>query len=338
VYVFKQHATKTVKITGFLIFGRYDMIDFQILSIDGGGIKGIFSAAVLAAIEEDLSINVIDHFDLIAGTSTGGIIALALGMGLRPRDIVEFYLEQGPIIFPSYFGLKNFQHWFMRKFTSNTLEEALKKYFGDKKFGESSKRLVIPAYNLGEDDIYIFRTPHHETLRRDYKVLSWKVGKATSAAPTFFACSKDIDNQRLIDGGIWANNPSLVAVTEAVCTLGIQLDKIQVFSLGTSFPVNHRKSRLNNGGIISWAKENSAIDVILRGQSIGVNNQVSLLLGKNKVFRLDPSVPAGEFSLDNTHKVDDLIAKAAHHSRGITPVFASKFAYHSAAPYIPIYR
>jgi len=73
---------------------------FQILSLDGGGIKGIFSAAVLTHLEEDLQINVADHFDLITGTSTGGIIALCLGLGMRPRDIVRFYVDQGPLIFP----------------------------------------------------------------------------------------------------------------------------------------------------------------------------------------------------------------------------------------------
>ncbi len=78
---------------------------FQILSLDGGGIKGLFSAAVLASIEEDLGIRITDHFDLVTGTSTGGIIALGLGIGLRPREIVEFYVREGPRIFKK-------QDWF----------------------------------------------------------------------------------------------------------------------------------------------------------------------------------------------------------------------------------
>ena len=79
---------------------------FQILSLDGGGIKGIFSAAILAAIEDDLDTRITDHFDLITGTSTGGIIAIGLGLGLRPCEIVEFYLREGPKIFPRWFGIK----------------------------------------------------------------------------------------------------------------------------------------------------------------------------------------------------------------------------------------
>ena len=72
---------------------------FQILSLDGGGIKGLFSAAILAFLEEDLETKIIDHFDLIVGTSTGGLIALGLGAGLTPRELVEFYVANGPKIF-----------------------------------------------------------------------------------------------------------------------------------------------------------------------------------------------------------------------------------------------
>ena len=311
---------------------------FQILSLDGGGIKGIFTAAMLAAIEEDLEIKVTDHFDLIAGTSTGGIVALGLGLGLRPKEIVEFYLKEGPQIFSRWFGLKSLQHWVMRKFSAEPLEAALKRCFSERLFGESTKRLVIPSYNLGEDDVYIFRTPHHERLRSDYKVPAWKVAKATSAAPTFFPCSRDVKCLRLIDGGVWANNPSMVAVVEASGTLGIPLENQYIFSIGTSETVNHRKKRLNRGGIIAWAIGNVAVDVIMRGQSIGTNNQVKFLLGKDHVHRMDPKVSTDEFSLDGIHKAEDLIGKAAHYSRIFMPEFKEKFAGHIASDYVPLYK
>lgn len=311
---------------------------FQILALDGGGIKGIFTAAMLAAIEDDLKVNVADHFDLIAGTSTGGIVALGLGLGLSPKQIVEFYLKEGPQIFPKWFGFKSIQHWVMRKFSPEPLEAALKRCFAERLFGESKKRLVIPAYNLGEDDVYIFRTPHHERLRSDYKVQAWKVAKATSAAPTFFPCARDVNCLRLIDGGVWANNPSMVAVVEAFGTLNVPLEKQYVFSIGTSETVNHRKRRLNSGGIISWGIGNVAVDVIMRGQSIGTNNQVTFLLGRDHVQRMDPKVSADEFSLDGVHKAEDLIGKAAHYSRIFMPTFKEKFAQHIAAEYVPEYK
>ena len=312
---------------------------FQILSLDGGGIKGLFSAAILAHIESDLNIKITDHFDLIAGTSTGGIIAIALGLGLRPREIVEFYMREGPNIFPGRFGW--LRHWYKRKYPQKPLEEALQRCFNrdgtQKRFGESNKRLVIPSYNLGEDDVYLFRTPHHNDLRRDYSVPAWQVARATGAAPTFFSCSRDINSIRLIDGGVWANNPTLVAVAEAHKTLRVPLSDLYIFSIGTTDSVINRDKRLDNGGIIAWGRGNTAVDVIMRGQSIGVNNQVKFLLGADHIERLDPKVSADQFSLDNVRSADDLIAKAAHLSRHFAPKYKEKFANHLAPSYDPLY-
>ena len=310
---------------------------FQILSLDGGGIKGLFSAAVLAAIEDDLKVNVVDHFDLITGKSTGGIIALGLGLGMRPRDLVEFYLREGPNIFPHWVGVKWLQHWVSRKFSPEPLKIALQRCFKDRTFGASKKRLVIPSYNLGEDDVYLFRTPHHERLKRDYKVLAWKVALATSAAPTFFPCAREVDSLRLVDGGVWANNPTLVGIIEAYGTLNVELDALSVFSIGTSDAVSHRSNRLNSGGIVAWALGNAAIDVIMRGQSIGVHNHAKFLLSPERIERLNPKVASDEFSLDGVHKADDLIGKAAHHSRTVMPIFEKKFLLHHAGPYTPLF-
>src|SRR2546426_3847238 len=159
---------------------------FQIMSFDGGGIKGLFSAAVLAKLEDDLSTDISGHFDLIVGTSTGGIIALGLGLGMKPREIVQFYMEKGPKIFGSSLGLRRISHWFCRKFDQTPLRNALQECFKDKRLADSKKRLVITSYNLGADDIYLFKTPHHKRLKRDYKVPMWEIALATSAAPTYF--------------------------------------------------------------------------------------------------------------------------------------------------------
>ncbi|HVL68616.1 MAG TPA: patatin-like phospholipase family protein [Vicinamibacterales bacterium] len=128
--------------------GPAEAARFQILSLDGGGIRGVFSAAILAAIEEDLNIRLADHFDLIAGTSTGGIIALGLGLGLRPADILGFYLEHGPRIFSNPLRLRSALWWFWRKYRADALETGLRTTFGDRAFGESSKRLVVSAARI----------------------------------------------------------------------------------------------------------------------------------------------------------------------------------------------
>src|SRR5438105_8023117 len=92
---------------------------FQILSLDGGGVRGVFSAAILAAIEEDHQTRISNHFDLIAGTSTGGILALALGLGIPPKDILAFYFKLGPKIFANPVGMRSALHWFYAKYPAS---------------------------------------------------------------------------------------------------------------------------------------------------------------------------------------------------------------------------
>jgi patatin-like phospholipase/acyl hydrolase len=308
---------------------------FQILSLDGGGIRGIFSAAVLASIEEDLNVRVIDHFDLIAGTSTGGIIAIALGLGLSPREIVDFYLIEGASIFANPFGLASLRRFFKPKFDNGPFIAALRKCFGDKRFGESTKRLVIPSYNLGEDDVYIFRTAHHPRLRRDFKVPAWKIAQATSAAPTYFPIARNVDELRLVDGGVWANNPSMVAYIEAVGTLHVPTDAIKMLNLGTCDSINLRSKSLNDGGLWQWRK--SALEVVLRGQSASAAKHVRFLIGNDNLLRIDPPVPAGFITLDAFRRSTDLIGKAAHFSRNHMPQIEAMFLNHRAPNFSPEY-
>ena len=120
---------------------------YRILALDGGGIKGSFTAGVLAALEEDTGHRCVDHFDLIAGTSTGGIIAIGLGLGLSAVEILEFYTKHGPTIFPSTSLARRWsrvvRHWFQPKHSHHALRSALTQVFGERKFGESQRPLVI---------------------------------------------------------------------------------------------------------------------------------------------------------------------------------------------------
>ena len=306
---------------------------FQILALDGGGIKGLFSAAILAHIERDFSIRIQDHFDLITGTSTGGIIALGLGKGLSPKEIVEFYIEEGPRIFPCS-RLGSVRHYFSCKYSIVNLKKCLKECFGDTLLGNSERPLVIPSYSISEDDVYLFKTPHNDRLRRDWKVEMWKVAMATSAAPTYFSAFTGVDRIRLIDGGVWANNPTMVGVVEAVNLLNVPTESIRVFNIGTTDSVKGRSGKLDNGGKWQWKSE--VVDVILRGQSRGAYTHAGLLLGKENVVRLDPSVPDGLFALDKV-STDELIGKAAHFSRHLGPKFESMFLNHTAMKYTPLY-
>lgn len=310
---------------------------FQILALDGGGIRGLYSAAVLAKIEEKHQIRITDHFDLITGTSTGGIIALGLGLGLRPREIVRFYVEQGPRIFPNSLGWRSWLHPWQRKYSGDALRAALShpSTFGDKKLGDSRSRLVIPAFNLAQNKVRVFKTPHHARLQTDWQIPSWKVAMATSAAPTYFPVCRHVADSRLIDGGVWANNPTVVGIAEAVSMFGCDLSEIAVFSIGTTDVRIKRRKALDSGGLMQWIRKGDVVDILMRGQSEGTNGLAAHLIGPANLLRLDPVVPE-RFALDSLNE-DALMAQAEDTALHEGPAVAARFLTHQARPYVPLH-
>ncbi|MFD3587108.1 CBASS cGAMP-activated phospholipase [Streptomyces sp. NPDC058683] len=306
---------------------------FQILALDGGGFRGMFSAAVLARLEEDLGVRIADHFDLIAGTSTGGIIALGLGLGLSPQQILEFYTDHGPRIFRDRSRLRGLKHLMRAKYSAEPLRAALTEVFGERTFGESTKRLVITSYNVAADDVYLFRTPHLHGLKRDWREKAVNVALATSAAPTYLP-GMPLDGARLVDGGVWANNPAMVALTEAVGPLSVPLDTIRVFSLGTTTDVRHRHRRLDRGGLLPWARD--AVEVLMRAQSESAAKQVRHFVGKDDVLRLNPTVPTGALALDDVDTTT-LSGWAGHVSRDVSPAVHRTFCDHLAPAFVPLH-
>jgi patatin-like phospholipase/acyl hydrolase len=302
----------------------------QILSLDGGGLKGLFSAALLAQLEEDLETRLVDHFDLIVGTSTGGLIALGLGAGIPLPKMVEFYERIGPKVFKTGL-LRTVKQAVRAKHSAKPLRDALEEVFGDAILGESEKRLVIPSYSLDDDDVYLFKTPHHTRLKRDGRVPMVDVALATSAAPIYLP-SAHLGHQRLIDGGVWANNPTFIGIAEAVSMLGANLDQVRVLSLGTTDPVKSRPRRLQRGGVLQWGL--SVTPLILRAQALGTFHASEHLLGQaGRLTRIDPTVEDGLFGLDKLDPVR-IQGLAATVSRNCGPQ-VEPFKQHRAAPYVP---
>jgi uncharacterized protein len=309
---------------------------FQVLAIDGGGVRGIFAAALLAGLEADLGCSVHDVFDLTVGTSTGGIIALGLGAGLSPREILDFYLAEKSHIFADPLRFRALRHLLVAKYSPAPLEKALRDTFGETLLGQSRAPLVIPAYDLGENAVHLFKTPHHPRLRRDHKIPMWAVAMATAAAPTYYPTFRlPGEEARLIDGGVWANNPAMVGVTEAVSMFGRGLNELRVLSLGTTASVRARQSRLDNAGVLRWARGPNVVEVLLRGQSAGAFAQVQHLIGAEHAHRLDPIAPE-QAALDRCD-ARELIGKASHYSRLFSPTFDAVFAGHVPAPYAPLH-
>jgi predicted patatin/cPLA2 family phospholipase len=307
--------------------------EFQVLALDGGGIRGIFSAALLAAVEEDCGTAIVDHFDLLVGTSTGGLVALALGLGKRPGEVVQFYLDYGREIFRSPLGLGALTQWIRPKYASDALRHALTATFGSQTLGDSSKRLVIASYNTGADDVYLFRTPHAARLQRDKKVEAWKVALATSAAPTYFNACRAVDGLRLVDGGLWADNPCMVALTESLGTLGIPLSATSMLSIGTCDPVEGRPAWLDGAGRVGWLQHFAG--TVLAAQRKAAVNQARFFLGDARFMRVNPKVPADEVALDRVSRVADFVALARHHSRTVMPEIRKRFLRHRAMPFVP---
>lgn len=307
---------------------------FQILAIDGGGIRGMFAAAVLAHLEQDLDTSITEHFDLITGTSTGGIIALGLGLGMCPAEILEFYLKHGRAIFPqgTQGRWRSALHWFFRKHNPAPLENALRKCFGERLLGHSRKRIVIPTFNMDGNDVRLFKTAHHERLRRDHKIPAWQVAMATSAAPTYLPGFLNIDRQWLIDGGVWANNPTMVGLTEAVGVLGIPHEAISILNVGTLTSLPDRSRSLVASGKLRWASHTT--DLLISGQGTGAINQARLIIGSERVTRVDSIVPDGLLSLDR-YAPDELISRASRDSQHATHDIAEKFIPHIAGTFTP---
>lgn len=304
----------------------------QVLTLDGGGIRGMFTAAILAHLEADLGVSITNHFDLVVGTSTGGIIAIALGLGISPREILDFYVEHRSSIFPQKQWRPGRGLW-GAKYSARPLERALKERFGEKRLGHSSKRLVIPSFSLDRLKTHLYKTSHHERFSRDYKELAWEVARATSAAPTYFPAFVSAGNQAMLDGGLWANNPVMVGVVEAVGVLGVPIGRVKVLSLGTLDEIPGRAKRaLRGAGKIRWAKH--VATTLMAGQSAAANDQADLLLDQKRLIRCSPSVPEGLYKLD-TSDTDTLIGIAEHTSRNFSPQFKSKFLGHVAPPFKP---
>jgi patatin-like phospholipase/acyl hydrolase len=306
---------------------------FQILSLDGGGLKGLFGISFLAAWEECEKRSVTEYFDLIAGTSTGGIIALALGAGYSAKEILQFYVKEAANIFPPS-ALAGIRHWVSTKYRADGLEIALREYFGEKKLGDSRKPLIVPAYYPKAGGLYIFKTPHHPRLRNDYREMIRDVARATSAAPTYLPAYKGDSGVELVDGGVWANNPVMLAVTEAMGYLEVPQMQVCALRIGTTTTVPSVQSISDEGGKLGMAK--AVLDYMMRGQEQSASTMALHLLGPQRYHEVNITAAAGDFELDRLS--EDLIGLGQNQWRFHSSNLAEKsFLNHKPKEYAPCY-
>ncbi|WP_243297748.1 CBASS cGAMP-activated phospholipase [Bacillus litorisediminis] len=309
----------------------------KVLSIDGGGIKGVFPASFLATLEESIGENIGDYFDLIVGTSTGGIIALGLASGMSAKDILGFYENEGPNIFKGNRLLKTMRWISVAKYSEEPLDLALKKCFGDKRIGECKTRVMIPSLNLDTGEVHIYKTAHHERFKNDYKKTIVEAARATSAAPTFFRSMITEKGISLVDGGIWANNPVGPAVVEAIGVLGWQKGEFTVLSIGcTSEPFSVDWGRKRGLGLGYWGLK--LVDTFMSGQSSQSLGTAMLLAGHENVYRYDVMMSKNRFALDGIKGINSLKGLGDSEARKALPELENIFFKEKAEPFIPFYQ
>lgn len=303
--------------------------ELQLLSLDGGGLRGMFAASALAAWERDFDTRVANHFDLIVGTSTGGLLALGLAFGKSPAEMLDIYLRHADKIFPQQ-RFDKARGWRRAKYRQAGLRGVLEDVFGSAILGDAAVRLAIPTYDLAVDDVHLMRTPHHIDLRRDWRHPVVEVALATTAAPGYLP-AVNLASHRLVDGGTWANNPVLVGVAECFDRLDGQRNHIRVLSVGTTSEVQRRHRSLDRGGIIQWVRHGR--DLVLRGYSAAATNHAGLIVGRDNLIRFDAPVPDGLHGLDAVDPAD-LVGRAEAASRHLSPRLTPLFE-HVPAAYEP---
>lgn len=292
---------------------------FRILSIDGGGIRGIFPATVLAEFEKEYLGGrcAAESFDLIAGTSTGGIIALGLSAGMRSSEIADMYLKRGNVIFPppakgalgriaSTWSCVRRLLKFRYKRTAIT--KLLSETFGDRTLASAETRLCIPTFEGAYGEVYIYKTPHHLDFYLDGPKPMTTVALATSAAPTYFQPLAD-RGHLLVDGGIWANNPLMIAVVDALTCYSVPRSNIQVLSLGCGDEVyEFGKAKMRDGGLVAWR---DLLLTVMRLQSQNALGQARLLLGAGNVVRIEPPELNPGIALDDWSRACEVLPPLA---------------------------
>ncbi|WP_036591789.1 CBASS cGAMP-activated phospholipase [Oceanospirillum maris] len=323
---------------------------FQILSLSGGGVRGLYTISVLAELETYLAEGsgnpdywIGQHFDLISGTSIGGILGLALASGVTARQLQEVLDTNRKSIFPKrLYGTSWFHQLVFGKYNAEQLRKVISDVVGDKTLGEVKTRVLVPAINASTGLVQTFKTPHHVDFRRDWKYKVVDIALATSAAPTYFPPHK-IDSTTYVDGGLAANSPALMAFHEARYFLGQQTQNIRLVSVGTmgqAFTRSGKSKRTH--GYWSWGIGKDLISMSMSSTE-SLHNQITghLLPETQRILIDSANTPDNSkigLELDNAsdkaadvlkaqaqkdaqYKINDQLLKAAFTHVAPTPSF-----------------
>jgi patatin-like phospholipase/acyl hydrolase len=291
-----------------------------ILAIDGGGIRGLIPALVLQHIEDEIIKRPIaDAFDVIAGTSTGGIIALGLtcvGETKRPRyrahELADIYVNDGQEIFP-HEAIAKARRFVEPKYPSTGREAVLDDKLGASRLADAATDVIITAYDIEKREAIFFRSARADKPTYDFAMRD--IALATSAAPTYFAPqqirSRTGETFTLVDGGVFANNPAMCALVDGESDLHAKTEGVMMLSLGTGslvrpFPYADARS----WGLIDWGFH--VLDVVLDGVSDTVHHQVGMTLPEDDYLRLQTDLKIASDDMDDaqSQNIASLAAEA----------------------------
>ncbi len=254
---------------------------FRVLSIDGGGVRGIVPVTVLRLAERELGVKVQDRFDLIVGTSTGAIVAGAVAAGYELDSLLDDYLQGVGPIFKKRFSL---MATLRAKYGSGVLEGLLKRTLGDTTMDEIQKPLTLVATNATNGQYRLFRGG---AGRKPDKTPVFKAILASCAAPIFFD-PVEIDGELICDGGVWAHSPSLIGYIEAVTEF--KANPVKILSLGTGKPTERFYGNASSWGLFTGWRQVSFSDFVSSTQTGFPDEALTALLGAKNYLRIDPKV------------------------------------------------
>ncbi len=289
------------------------MSKFRILSLDGGGIRGVVTAILLQRLSADKHLDGwLDSVDLIAGTSTGGLLALGLAHGVDLQKIRNLYEVKGGEVFDDSWvdNLFDLGQISGAQYDNVNLERELKNLLGQTTLAQLKKKVLITAFDLDNRSPNAARRTWKPKLFHNFPgpdsdgaQLAYKVGLYTSAAPTYFP---SVDGY--IDGGVFANNPSMCALTQTQDSRirnRPALDEIVLLSVGTGTSLVFIPDQQLYLGLAQWAKP--LISLILDGVSGIADYECQKILGE-KYCRIAPVFPPGvTMPLDAVDRVPDMV-------------------------------
>ena len=339
------------------------MARFQILSLIGGGIRGAFVTSFLYNLEQKLGRPIAESFDLIAGTSTGGIIAAGLASGMSAEDMHQFYVRYGEKIFtprPPYRArglmrpLFPMANWVFKRRTGGNLDAAFRARFCpfalqeafDEGFGERTlkdvgcTRLIIPSVNLTKGEPHVFRSRHLPKGVHDQHIKISDVIIAATAAPTYFP-HRQIGSCAFVDGGVWASDPSMLAFAEAIRVEQFEngldsysncdINNLHLLSIGTGRAQFSLSPPGPDAGLLYWASR--VADVMGTSQVQGIHLPLKFLLAdryRHINFRMTE-----KWRLDAVEHIPELFRVGEERAAQSYEMVDENFFQHKRVPFKP---